>query len=83
MASLTLDPVVDILLTQNAHDFYGVAVNSVTNTVHLDYLATIQAISDVDTGLNSDVAGYLRAWLWISENLTGSCWGFWLIPDPF
>ena len=61
VGSLSLDSLVDILLTQNAHDLCGVTVNSVTNTVHMDYLATIQVIQRNSAGVDNVLAGYLRA----------------------
>ena len=38
-----------------------------------DYLATIQTVDDSTTGLDNDVAGNLRVWLWITENPYGNC----------
>ncbi len=76
VGSLSLNSLVDILLTQNAHALYGVAVNSVTNTVHMDYLATIQTVDVGITGLDNDPVGILRVWLWVAENPNNSCRGF-------
>ena len=81
VGSLSLDSIVDILLTQNAHDLYGVAVNSVTNTVHMDYLATIQVIYRSLTGVERRLAGYSRVWRWATENPNDDCRHFSLLID--
>lgn len=46
-------------------------------------LATDQAIQRNSTGAEKDLAGYLRALLWITENSNGNCRGFLLILDAF
>ena len=48
-----------------------------------DCLATIQIAHDGNSRPDSDIAGYLRAWLQFPEISTGNCWGFRLILDPF
>ncbi|TDJ69445.1 MAG: hypothetical protein E2O38_13510 [Proteobacteria bacterium] len=48
-----------------------------------DRLATIQVIQRSSTVVDKDLAGYLRAWLWITENPNGICRSFSLILDAF
>ena len=45
-----LNPLIDILPTQNAHDFYGIAINAVIDTVHTTH-ATPVAFADIVNGL--------------------------------
>jgi hypothetical protein len=49
----------------------------------IDYLATIQVIKRNRAGLNNALAGNLRAWLLVTKNPDGDCWGFSLILDVF
>ena len=47
---LTLNPHVDIFLTEDGHDFNGIAINAVVDTVHTTH-ATPVAFADIINGL--------------------------------
>jgi hypothetical protein len=44
-------------------------------------LATIHVIQRGSTGVEKSLAGYLRAWRWVAENLNNNCRSFSLIID--
>ena len=48
-----------------------------------DRLATIHVVQRGSTGVDESLAGYLRAWLWVTENPYGNCRGFLLTMDAF